>query len=131
MAVVTLAAMSQQVRAATITTSVGSDYEWPTYCGVGQTRNIVVQMTPPPPAGWFYQNCTLTITKPDGINTTITAISDFLGHVHYSYTPSVLGTFQLSFRFPGQGILSDFYTAVSSTVHDWDVYYDPDTTPPT
>jgi hypothetical protein len=51
-----------------------------------------------------FHNYQLTITDPDGQNTTKTfdVIQDATSSQSYSFTPTIVGTYTLSFNFPGQ-----------------------------
>lgn len=123
--VVTSAIMSRQVMAATIATSIGPSSQWPTYSVVGQTRDIVVQVMPAPPAYTFYTDCTLYITDPNGYTINIKTDSDSLGYAHFSYTPYSAGSYNIWFFMPEQylGVDSVVYASVSSTYHVWVVSF--------
>lgn len=113
--------MSQQVMAATITTSIGPNSQWPTYSVVGQTRNIVVQILPAPLSGYFYPYCELLIIKPNNDTTYLYTDSDSLGYARFSYTPYSVGSYSIWFYMPGgsTGLDSETYTSVTSTMHVW------------
>ena len=51
-----------------------------------------------------FHNYQLTITAPDGTNTTETfaTVSDSTSSQAYSFTPTTTGTYTLTFKFPGQ-----------------------------
>jgi hypothetical protein len=77
-----------------------------------------------------FHNYQLTITDPDGKNTTQTfdVIQDTTSSQSYSFTPTVAGTYTLTFKFPGQAynqyagqynpnsvLVNDTYLASSAT----------------
>jgi len=75
-----------------------------------------------------FHNYQLIITAPDGTNTTKTfdTIQDTTSSQSYSFTPTVAGTYMLTFKFPGQAYnaSSGDYNTASILVND---YYLPST----
>ena len=120
---VALLAMSPKAMAETITTSIDYSY-WPTYSVVGQTQDIVIQITPAPNYGYdIYSNCTLFITDPNGNTIAIIINSTSSGYARFNYRPTFEGSYYLQFYLPEQNMYSgefiDTYTSIVSTDHIW------------
>lgn len=121
----------QSLQAALVTTQVVY-YDFPSYGIVGQTREILIQISPNPPSG-SYLGCQLVITAPDGATILLDSTSNATGFVSFSYEPSVVGTYNINnFLFPGQNISADNYTSLNVNIlQPWDVSTIQDLTPPT
>ncbi len=67
-----------------------------------------------------FHNYKLTITAPDGTNTTQTfdTIQDTTSNQGYRFTPDQVGTYNLTFNFPGQAINDYTHDANSQYVND-------------
>jgi len=115
----------------------------PELVGVGQTINIYLWLDAvygtaggaTPVAGtnsstasvalitnnWRFSNFKLTITPPNGTATTITfpTITDTTSSMYYRFTPDAVGTYNLTFNYPGQvyGANGDGYSG-SSLIND-------------
>jgi len=81
----------------------------PNPVGIGQSVNIDMWLSIVLPGAAFgnsvrWANYKLTITAPDGSNTTQTfaTVSDPTANQDYHFTPSTTGTYTLTFNFPGQ-----------------------------
>jgi outer membrane protein assembly factor BamB len=80
----------------------------PEVVGVGQQMSFVMFLTLVPPGalvgnGIMWQGYMLYITKPDGSNDTLGPFStDSVGNTYTSYTPSQVGKYTVTFKFPGQ-----------------------------
>ena len=79
--------------------------------GVGQTTTIYLFLTPTyadtlMTNNYRFHNYKLTITAPDGEVTTQTfeTIQDTTSNQGYSFTPTQVGTYNLTFDFPGQKV---------------------------
>jgi len=82
---------------------------FPSPVGVGQTVTVDMWLSRVIPGADLsnnirWQNYKLTITSPDGTNTTQTwaVNSDPTANQDYSFVPSQTGTYTLTFDFPGQ-----------------------------
>ena len=119
------------VQAAPVTTQVVS-YDLPTYGVVGQSRQILTQISPNPPSG-SYLGCQLSMRAPDGIPILLSSRSNATGFVSFSYTPSNVGIYNINnFLFPGQNISTDVYTSLNVSIsQQWVVSTIQDITPPT
>jgi hypothetical protein len=78
-------------------------------CGVGQTTEVIMWMNQVIFGAAFgnnirFQNYHLIITAPDGTNTTVpfAVVSDPTSAQDYYFTPTAVGTYTLTFNFPGQ-----------------------------
>jgi hypothetical protein len=127
----------------------------PNPVGVGQTINIYMWLDPvygsaggaTPVAGtnastasvslisnnYRFQNYQLKITLPDGStnSTTIPVITDTTSSTYYAFTPSMVGTYNITFNYPGQAygangngysgssLINDTYlpSSASTTLH--------------
>jgi hypothetical protein len=101
----------------------------PNPVGIGQTTTIYMFLgnLPYPSSAinndYRFHNYQLTITDPDGVNTTQTfpTIQDTTNSQYYPFTPSKAGTYNLSFSFLGQNV-NDFShdpsTATTSYTND-------------
>ena len=67
-----------------------------------------------------FHNYKLTITDPNGENTTKTfdTIQDTTSSQAYSFTPTIVGTYTLTFDFPGQTITTTNGSPISVAVND-------------
>lgn len=67
-----------------------------------------------------FHNYKLTITDPNGVNTTQTfdIIQDTTSSQAYSFTPTIAGNYTLTFNFPGQAINDYPHSATSTMVND-------------
>jgi outer membrane protein assembly factor BamB len=67
-----------------------------------------------------FHNYKLTITDPNGENTTKTweTIQDTTSSQSYSFTPTIVGTYQFTFDFPGQTITTSNGSPISVAVND-------------
>ena len=67
-----------------------------------------------------FHNYKLTITDPNGENTTKTfdTIQDTTSSQAYSFTPTIVGTYTLTFDFPGQTITTSNGSPISVAVND-------------
>jgi outer membrane protein assembly factor BamB len=80
--------------------------------GLGQSTTIYMFLgnLPYPSAAinndYRYHNYQLTITDPDGVNTTQSwaTVQDTTNSQYYSFTPSKVGTYTLSFNYLGQNV---------------------------
>src|SRR5665647_217055 len=83
---------------------------FPTPVGVGQTISLFAwSATYPPTAqgeyGDRWTNCIITVTLPDGSNTTLGPFtSDSVGTVFASYVPTTAGNYTFTFHLPAQKI---------------------------
>ncbi len=82
---------------------------FPSPVGIGQTVTVDMWLARVIPGADLSNNIRwhdfqLTITAPDGTNTTQSwaAVLDTTSNQDYSFTPSQTGTYTLTFRFPGQ-----------------------------
>ena len=78
-------------------------------CGVGQSTEVIMWMNQVIFGASFldnirFHNYQLVITAPDGTNTTETfaVVSDPTSAQDYYFTPTAVGTYTLTFNFPGQ-----------------------------
>ena len=80
----------------------------PNPVGVGQPVIVVFWLNQIAPtaagiAGMRFQNYTVTITAPDGTNTTQGPITaDPISSGYITYTPTAIGNYTFQFSFPGQ-----------------------------
>ncbi len=67
-----------------------------------------------------FHNYKLTITDPNGENTTKTfdTIADTTSSQSYQFTPTIVGTYTLTFDFPGQAINDYPHSAVTTMIND-------------
>jgi outer membrane protein assembly factor BamB len=67
-----------------------------------------------------FHNYKLTITDPNGVNTTQTfdTIMDTTSSQSYSFTPTITGNYTLTFNFPGQAINDYPHSATSTMIND-------------
>ncbi len=67
-----------------------------------------------------FHNYKLTITDPNGVNTTQTfeTIQDTTSSQAYSFTPEIAGTYSLTFDFPGQTVTTSNGSPTSVMVND-------------
>jgi hypothetical protein len=67
-----------------------------------------------------FHNYKLTITDPNGENTTRTfdIIQDTTSSQAYTFTPTIVGTYTLTFNFPGQAINDYPHSAVTTMIND-------------
>ena len=67
-----------------------------------------------------FHNYKLTITDPNGVNTTQTfdTIMDTTSSQSYSFTPTIAGNYILTFNFPGQAINDYPHSAVTTMIND-------------
>src|SRR5208282_6187735 len=105
--------------------------------GVGQTTHVYMWLDPVFGAAGFatvgysyallsnnyrFHNYQLTITAPDGTNTTTTfaTVSDPTSSQPYSFSPNTVGTYTLTFNFPGQAYAAypGGYNPTSTLVND-------------
>ncbi len=83
---------------------------FPTPVGVGQTISLFAwSATYPPTAegeyGDRWTNCIITVTQPDGSNTTLGPFtSDSVGTVFASFVPTTAGNYTFTFHLPNQKI---------------------------
>jgi outer membrane protein assembly factor BamB len=97
----------------------------PNPVGVGQTTTIYMFLgNPPYPSSalnndYRFHNYELTITDPNGKNTTKTfeTIQDPTNSQFYPFTPETVGTYNLTFVFPGQNV-NDYPHADNDYVND-------------
>src|SRR5665648_46782 len=93
--------------------------------GVGQTTHIYLFLTPTyadtlMTNNYRFHNYQLTITAPDGEVTTKTfdVIEDTTSNQGYSFTPDQVGTYNLTFNFPGQ-VINDYpHSSTSAYTND-------------
>jgi hypothetical protein len=97
----------------------------PNLIGVGQTCRILIWLDQTFSSGaigndYRFRNYELTITAPDGTNTTQTFayISDPTSSQGYDYTPNQVGTYTLTFEFPGQAYNTYDHDPTSAYVND-------------
>ena len=101
----------------------------PNPIGVGQSTTIYMFLgNPPYPSAainndYRYHNYELTITAPDGTNTTKTypTIQDTTNSQYYIFSPNQIGTYTLSFAYLGQNVNDyphDPSTATTSYTND-------------
>ncbi len=98
----------------------------PSPVGVGQSCWIDMFLGNPPfPSAAFtnnyrYHNYELTITAPDGTTTTQTFayIADATDNQNYLFTPTQLGTYNLTFTYPGETITASLQPVGSAYVND-------------
>jgi hypothetical protein len=85
----------------------------PNPIGINQQVAVtsIMPNVPPPqfpdyrPRYGYWNDITLTITKPDGTTESKTGLSTFeAGTGYYLYTPTMIGEYQLQYSFPGQTI---------------------------
>jgi len=80
----------------------------PNPCGVGQTLTVGFWLSMPPPTaggpfGDRYTNMKVTVTAPDGTNTTLGPFtSDDTGGTTTTYTPTTTGIYSFQMSYPGQ-----------------------------
>ena len=93
----------------------------PNPTGVGQTAYVFCWVDTPITGAQVTNDIRrhdykLVITDPDGVNTTQTwaVVSDTTGVQSYSFTPTKIGTYTLSFTYPGQT-----YTWTGANQGDW------------
>ena len=93
----------------------------PNPTGVDQTVDIIVWVQPiPPGSGEFFDDFTVTITKPSGTTQTLGPVQSWsVGAAAFRYTPTELGDYSFVFNYPGQYFASedeDYQAATSQTV---------------
>ncbi len=88
--------------------------------GVGQTTHIYLFLTPTyadtlMTNNYRFHNYKLTITAPDGEVTTKTfeTVEDTTSNQGYSFTPTQVGTYNLTFDYPGQKVNDYPYLSTS------------------
>ena len=87
----------------------------PNPVGAGQTVLIVMWLDLLPGLAYpgvptaTWKDYTLTITKPDGTNQTMTMNSDPVASQYVTYTPSDIGNYTLQFHYPGETIANNTY----------------------
>jgi hypothetical protein len=93
--------------------------------GVGQTAYIYIFLTPTYDSenvnnDYRFHNYNLLITDPDGKQTTMTweTVWDTTSNQLASFTPDKVGTYQLTFEFPGQNINDYSHNPSSDYVND-------------
>ncbi len=93
--------------------------------GVGQTTHIYLFLTPTyadtlMTNNYRFHNYNLTITAPDGEVTTkiFETIQDTTSNQGYSFTPTQVGTYNLTFDFPGQKVNDYPYLPTSQYKND-------------
>ncbi len=84
----------------------------PNLVGVGQTAQINMLISPPPPTSSdHFTGLILKITRPDGaVETRGPFNSDATGSQYVLYTPSQIGTYKLQLSYTGQ-----FFTNINAT----------------
>jgi hypothetical protein len=75
----------------------------PNPIGVGQSLLVNIWTTPPPAANRYLAGFSVTITKPDGTNTTVGPINSYVadGTAWFEYVPDQPGAYFLKFDFAG------------------------------
>jgi len=94
--------------------------------GVGQNALIYCWLNNPPfynaavTNNYRFHNYKLTITDPDGVNTTqvVSYIADSTNSQNFPFVPSKIGTYILTFTYPGETITADLQPAGSAYVGD-------------
>ena len=92
--------------------------------GVGQTTHIYLFLTPTyadtlMTNNYRFHNYKLTITAPDGAEVkTFETIQDTTSNQGYSFTPTQVGTYNLTFDFPGQKVNDYPYLPTSQYKND-------------
>jgi hypothetical protein len=109
----------------------------PTTIGLGQSTTIVVWLDRYSPTGnglegQFWDGFLLTITQPDGTNTTIgpwtcgsTVASDFK-----VYTPTAIGTYKIVFSWPGETVTEGVGAGLSRSFSALGDFYEGSTSEP-
>jgi len=97
----------------------------PSTVGVGQTLTIYIWLDKLPDGGLMtndirFHNYQLTITAPDGTTaeTKIATVPDSTEAYGYSYTPTQVGTYNMSFVFPAENYNDYDHNAASQYVND-------------
>jgi hypothetical protein len=93
--------------------------------GIGQTTHIYLFLTPTyadtlMTNNYRFHNYKLTITAPNGEVTTQTwdTVQDTTSNQGYSFTPTQLGTYNLTFNFPGQAVNDYPHLSTSAYIND-------------
>jgi outer membrane protein assembly factor BamB len=93
--------------------------------GVGQTTHIYMFLTPVFDSAllinnYRFHNYQLTITAPDGKTETKTwdTVQDSTSNQGYSFTPTQVGTYNLTFNFPGQAVKDYPHSPTSNAIND-------------
>ncbi len=97
----------------------------PNPIGVGQTTYIIMWLdklwdNTLTANTYRFHDYQLVITAPDGANTTETfaVVGDTTSAQDYSFTPTTVGTFTLTFNFPGQTITASNDLSTSAYIND-------------
>jgi hypothetical protein len=107
----------------------------PTTVGINQQVLVNVWTTAPPNADRLHHDYQITITAPDGSNTTKTIDSEVAdGTAWFTLTPTQIGTYQLQFNFLGTYFPAGRYsvgymvTNTTGTLYTESMYYTPAST---
>jgi len=126
--------MLMQNTTAQTSSSVVSSYAYiaafPNLVGIGQTVTVDMWLSRVIPNADLsndvrWHNYKLTITAPDGKNTTQTwaDVLDTTANQDYSFTPSQTGTYTLTFNFPGQTYTWPPFMSMFGPVNDQGTVY--------
>ncbi len=129
-----VASMSASISMIPTTSAHDPAWEIPTFAhifptinpiGVGQTTVIYLFLTPTyadtlMTNDYRFHNYNLTIVDPDGHVTTeiFETIQDTTSNQAFSFTPEIIGTYELYFDFPGQNVTDYSHSPTSQYIND-------------
>ena len=99
---------SPSVMAATFTTTATADTNQ-NIVQVGTQIQLRMNIDPDPPE--YYQDVVINVTRPDDTVLVLPFSTGPSGEIFYFFTPTLVGTYSVTFSYPGETIDGDTYTA--------------------
>jgi parallel beta-helix repeat protein len=106
----TVIMVSPTAMALTITTTATAD-TGSNPVSVGNQVQLMMNIDPDPPSGYYYQNILINVTRPDETVSVLGPYStDAFGQVSIFFTPTLVGTYSLNFSYSGETLNGNTYT---------------------